>query len=187
MVLRTRRPQTSIPQTPLPQASGVDNAWRTLQIVTDWIKHAEAKAAVMLTAAGVIGGILYSLVSTAPPHNLPFDLTASLCALLTAGSAMATGMALRPRRKNIGQPPNLLFFEHVAHAYRSPEDGYTEALSRLLVDDRTLTAAVAEQIWANAHVARRKYFWSGVGTVLLLCALAAVALTAALGVLGDAT
>ncbi|MFD3589820.1 Pycsar system effector family protein [Streptomyces sp. NPDC058683] len=165
----------------------MENAWRTLQTVTDWIKHAEAKAAVTLTAAGVIGGILYSLVSTAPPHNLPLDLAASLCALLTAGSTMATGMVLRPRRKNLGQQPNLLFFEHVARAYRSPEDGYPEALARLLADDRTLTAAVAEQIWANAHVARRKYFWSGVGTVLLLLAFAAVVLTAALSLLGDTT
>ncbi|MGW1619564.1 Pycsar system effector family protein [Streptomyces sp. NPDC002172] len=165
----------------------MDNAWRTLQTVTDWIKHAEAKAAVTLTAAGVIGGIVYSLVTTARLHDLPFALAASLCALLTAGSATATAMVLRPRRKNIGQPPNLLFFEHVAHAYRSPEDGYPEALARLLADDRALTVAVAEQIWANAHVARRKYFWSGVATVLLLCAFAALALTAALAVLGDAS
>ncbi|UXY27241.1 Pycsar system effector family protein [Streptomyces sp. HUAS TT20] len=171
----------------------MDNAWRTLQIVTDWIKHAEAKAAVTLTAAGVIGGILYSLVTTTSPRNLPFDLAASLGAALTAGSAMAAGLVLRPRRKTNGnngnneQPPNLLFFEHIARAYRSPEDGYTQALSRLLADDRKLTTAVAEQIWANAHVARQKYFWSSIGTVLLLYAFASVLLTATLGVLGDAT
>lgn len=187
MALGTRRRQTSAPQLLPPQVSGVDSAWRTLQVVSDWIRHAETKAAVTLTATGVIGGILYSLVTTASPHSLAFDLAASLCAVLTAASAMATGMVLRPRRTNNGQPPNLLFFEHVASAYPSPGDGYPEALSRLLADDRTLTAAVAEQIWANAHVARRKYFWSGVGTVLLLCAFGAVILTAALGALGDAT
>ena len=48
-----------------------DDAWRVLLLINDWIKHADAKTAGTLAAAGVSAGVLYSVVSDVHVLALP--------------------------------------------------------------------------------------------------------------------
>ncbi len=58
--MRRRRPAPAEPDaTPTPP--DVDQAWKALSLVNDWVKHADAKRGVVLTAAGVSGGVLFNL------------------------------------------------------------------------------------------------------------------------------
>lgn len=172
-------PETSASQ-PEPEPPNADNAWNALTLVIGWIKHAETKAAATLGASGIIGGILYTLVKNERDPSLGFGISAAVCAVFMFVAGISAGMALRPRLRSPEEPTNLLYYDHIARMYRTRIDAYTDSLIALLLDHRSLVAAIAGQVWANAHVARQKYRWGSLGIISFLLALATLALTATL-------
>jgi hypothetical protein len=165
------------------QPPSADNAWNALMLVIGWIKHAETKAAATLGASGVIGGVLYTLVRNESTPSLGFGIAASVCAIFMFGAGASAGMALRPRLRSPEESTNLLYYDHIVRMYCTRIDAYTTSLIALLLDHRSLIAAIADQVWANAHVARQKYRWGSLGVISLLLALTALALAAALSAL----
>jgi len=179
-----RPPPAPQPDPPVPAAVRLDNAWRALALVNDWIKHAETKAVATLAASGVAGGVLYTLVRGEPKPSLAFKVTAVACAVFVLGGGLGAGMALRPRLRSREEPSNLLYYNHLARMYPTRADKYTDALTALVQDPDELMSAVAGQVWANAHVARRKYRWGGAGIACLLLGLAALGATAFVAAVG---
>jgi hypothetical protein len=157
-----------------------DNAWKTLELIIDWIKHAETKAVATLGVSGVIGGVLYTLVKNEHNASAWFGVSASICAVFMFGAGIGAGMALRPRLRSPKGSANLLYYDHIASKYHTNIDAYTDSLTTLILDHKALIVAIAGQVWANAHVARRKYYWGSVGIISLLLALVALAATAIL-------
>jgi hypothetical protein len=164
-----------------------DDAWMALALVVDWIKHAETKAVATLAASGVVGGVLYTLAENHRGSDLAFRVAATACGVFAFGAGLGAGMVLRPRLRSPEEPTNLLYYDHIARMYRTGVDAYVDSLTALMLDHRALVDAIAGQIWANAHVARRKYRWGGVGIVSLLLALLTLALTALLDAIASAS
>lgn len=161
---------------------GADHVWRILENVREWTKHAEAKAATTLAAAAALGGVLYTLVTGGDDRSGWFAAAATLCALCTLAAGLTAGLALwpRPRLRGSGVPDSLLHYDHIARRYAGAGAAYRARLTGLLQDEEALVAAIADQIWANALVARRKYSWVSRSVALLLIALAAMAVAAVL-------
>jgi len=155
------------------------NAWETLKLVSEWIRHAEAKASGTLAGSGIVGGVLYTLVTSQNRNSPAFAIFAAVCAFCVFVAAFAAAMALRPRLHARGAPTSLLNYHHIVRRFRADVDGYTNAFTALLDDPGRLVAAIAAQTWANAHVARKKYRWNNIGMLALLGALAAGAAAAA--------
>ncbi|NUO40849.1 MAG: hypothetical protein HOV82_02310 [Streptomyces sp.] len=166
----------------VPQQAGSDNAWRILDTIRDWTKHAEAKAAATLTAAGVVAGILYSLVNGGGDRSVWFASAAAVSAVCTVAAGITAGLVLWPRQQlTVGtMPTSLLFYDHIARAYSASHSDYSDRLTELLRDEDALVAAVVDQIWATALVARRKFRWVGRSIGLLLFALLGLAVAAVL-------
>jgi hypothetical protein len=167
----------------IPDRPATDDAWRTLQVVMDLIKHAETKAAAILAAAGVLGGLLYTLVSKQPRPGLVLTVAAVVCATAIATSAAGAGIALRPRelmRRPAASTPRLLFYRSVAEHFPGDSDSYVRRFTDLTADRPALMAEVATQVWANSVVATRKYRAANVAVTALLTALALLAVTATL-------
>ncbi|KAA0940813.1 Pycsar system effector family protein [Streptomyces apricus] len=167
------------------QQTGPENAWRVLEVIRDWTKHAETKAATIMAAAGVVGGVLYSLVAGGGDrwdHSPWFAAAAVVSAVCTVAAGLTAGLVLWPRQRLSGgtEPTSLLFYDHIGREHPTSHADYRDRLSELLRDEDALVAAVADQVWANALVARRKYRWVGRSIVLLLFALTAVAVAAIL-------
>ncbi|WP_335986954.1 Pycsar system effector family protein [Glycomyces sp. MUSA5-2] len=148
-----------------------ENAWNTLLLINDWIKHAEIKAAAALTACGVLGGALFTLVRTEFDSGVAFRISAIVCAILLLASWFSASMALRPRTKSSSSAINLLYYDHVATIYRARPDAYINDLSDLIQHPDALTTAISQQIWANAAVAHRKFLWGNAGITGLLLSL----------------
>ncbi len=68
--MRQRRSRSAAPDTTL-LPPDPDQAWRALSLVNDWVKHAEVKLGVVLTATGVSGGILFNLAKDRRMRALP--------------------------------------------------------------------------------------------------------------------
>ena len=162
--------------------AGTEDAWRILDTVRDWTKHAETKAATTLAASGVLVGVLYSLVTGGGSDAPGFVVAAAVTAVCAVAAGLTAGLVLWPRQRIADPtlPTSLLFYDHIGRAYATSHADYRDRLHALLRDEEALVSAVAEQIWANALVARRKYRWVGRSVGLLLVALTALAVAAVL-------
>jgi hypothetical protein len=152
-----------------------EHAWKALSLVNEWIRHAETKAAAVLAAAGVTGGVLYNLVKSQQHPSCVINVLAMLCGGLVFAAGFCATATLIPRRNVSGGAENfsnLLFYSHVALAYRNDEPTYAQVLAALTSNPHDLTRHLANQVHANSVVADRKFVWATRGIIVLVAALA---------------
>jgi hypothetical protein len=157
-----------------------DQTWRVLGLVNDWIKHAEAKAAGTLAAAGVSAGVLYNLVKDVADPSRLLNLVAVACAVCIIVGGLSAAWALRPRLWSNEEPTSNLYFHHIAR--RHPKKGkgteYLPTLIALTKDHAGLVTEIAGQVWSNAHVAKSKFQAANVGLVFVLLGIVFLGATA---------
>jgi hypothetical protein len=163
--------------------TGVEDAWRTLSLVLDLIKHAETKAGLTLSGSGVLGGVLLSIMAHQRRPSVALSIAGTLCAVLVTVAAAGAGMALRPVLRTRGSTNSLLFFMHIADGTHASVLMFANSFRTLVTNPSALVSEIATQIWENSHVARRKHLWNRIGTSALLLALAPLAMAALLGAL----
>jgi hypothetical protein len=157
----------------------VEDAWRVLGIVNEWVRHAEAKAGLCLAGAGFVGGALFQLVSDSDRRDDRLvQALAATCALWVCAACLFAGLSLWPRLRDRATPASAIYFDHIARQH--PRDGraYVERLRTSLAEPDRVMTEVATQIWANARVARRKFRWAGLALLTMLLALATLGATA---------
>lgn len=157
-----------------------DDLWKVLEHTNDWLRFADTKAAGSLAGSGVLGGLAANALLDDTAHlpcaTLAFVIPGLVCLLLAAGLAV---LVITPRL-NVGEPTSLIYYEHVARKYKKDPDGHCRDLQELLCDDDALAKQLANQAWANATVARRKYMLSSWS--LLALAVALLLLTVGAGI-----
>lgn len=190
--MRGHRHRRSIGRTPLPaataqraQPAGVDDAWRTLLLVIDWVKHAETKAGLTLSASGVLGGVLYTFVTRQQQAEPAFSIAAILCTVFVVGAAASAGMVLRPVLRSREDSSSVLFFMHIARDFDAPAGAFVSSFESLVANPAALVSAIASQIWENSLIAQRKYRWNSIGTCSLLLALVMIAVVGAMAALHE--
>lgn len=157
----------------------VEDAWRVLGIVHEWVRHAEAKAGLCLAGAGFVGGALFQLVSGSDRRGEPLvQALAAACAVWVCAACLCAGLSLWPRLRDRATPASAIYFDHIARQHPSSGATYVERLRTSLADPDAVLNEVGTQIWANARVARRKFRWAGLALLTLLLALATLGATA---------
>lgn len=151
------------------------DAWKALDVALGWVRHAELKAATILGAAGVVGGILYSLLKADSSPSGPFTLAAAVCAAATLAAGVCSGLALRPRLRIRGRAAGQLFW------LASQGGCCVHGLADLVSDREGLFAAITQQVRINSFIAYLKYRWSGAAVAAMIGSLGALGATAALG------
>lgn len=159
--------------------AGIDQAWGVLEQVAKWIVHAEGKASLTLASAGVIGGVLFSVVN-GRQLDVATACSAWFCAALILASGLCAAVSLWPRVARFREPASLLYFGEIARRYPDSPAPYAEALTALLREPDRLAEQIANQIWANSLIAARKFRWANIGLGVLISALLALGLTCAL-------
>lgn len=149
-----------------------DHAWKALTVTNEWIRHADAKTGITLAFAGATAAALFNATRMAPRWGMwsKIGVTVTLAALL--GVVVCTAVELHPRVKlkrrakaadsdtvATEDAVNLLFFGDIAKHYGSDRPTYRDVLSTLTTDPPALTAQIADQIHANAHIATTKFAW----------------------------
>jgi hypothetical protein len=178
-VNRSIRSRPSLAEPSAAAVASTEEAWRTLGLVAEWIKHAEAKAAGLLAGAGVIAGVLYNLMSNRPHPGMALTVCASACAVFTLLAAVCAATALRPRLDVGGvRPGGLLYFGHIARSEQG-RTAYVEAFRALARDQDAMMGEVVGQVWSTARVAWQKYRWGSWGLWNLTLAMVCLAVTGA--------
>ena len=171
-------------ESPAPAPAGTskevdpDTAWKSLALVVDWIKHAETKAVATLAGTGVAAGVLFNVTKDVKTWPGLTATAVGACVVLLVVAGVCAGVALRPQLRHRLPGKNLLFYRDISRDYPKDSSGkaYVAALQKLSADPQSIVAEVAAQVWANAHVATRKYVWAGLAINALVCALGALAL-----------
>jgi len=186
-----RRRRTPVSSSPEPEPESPtrpdpDQAWKALSLVNDWLRHAEAKLGVALTATGVSGGVLFNLVNDQADGSLALRIAAVVCcvAALAAGGCAMIGLfpILRHGRRQRGAEEvfNPLFFHDIARTYRNDAPSYSAVLHTLTTSPGDLVRHIGQQVHANARVVERKYRWANRAIRALLVDLLALGAVAAI-------
>ncbi len=125
--------------------------------INEWTRFADAKAAAVLTANGVLGTLAAGLIEKhwdLLARNQCLKIVALLCGLALLVSSFVCVKCLLPRLKVKGEFRSLLFFHHIA-LYDNPESYLAKAGA--LSDPDEAFREVGTQVWANAKVAREKH------------------------------
>jgi pycsar effector protein len=169
---------------PVPTSPDPEQAWKALALVNDWLKHAEAKLGVALTATAASGTVLYNLVKGRGDANTVFDAVAVVCAVSVVAAGACSMIGLYPRvklhQRVTDDTVNPLFFHDVARAYKGDAPSYSAVLHTLTTNPDDLIRHLGQQIHANATVAQRKYRWANRAVRALILGLLAIAVLAAM-------
>ena len=165
---------------PVPSDAPADaaEAWRAVGLVNDWVRHADSKSAAVLGAAGVTGGVLYNLVKSQTSPGWLISIAAGVCAVGVLIAGATAIVALWPRLRARGTATSSLYFDHIARRHPTNYSSYAHELAALVASPVDLLDQLAQQIWSNALVAKRKYFWAGLGLISLVVSLVGLAFVA---------
>lgn len=157
-----------------------ERAWKIFDTINTKIDHADSKGGAILATCGVTAATILSLIAERRTWSLAATTSAVLAAALAFTAAGFACAALWPRRRRRDSPTSLLYFDHIVRRQGQTAVTYADALWDLLANPRTLNAGIAEQIWATAHVAAKKYQWVDCAMVSLFGALVALGVTGAM-------
>ncbi|MCW2539620.1 MAG: hypothetical protein JWN95_1345 [Frankiales bacterium] len=153
-----------------------DPAWKALGLVNDWLQHAETKGAGALASSGVIGGVLFNVIKDKPHVNVWAGIAGAVTVVLVIAGALFAAASLWPRLRQQDEPTSPLYFNHIARAHPDPTT-YHETLRLLTADKSQIIRELAVQVWANAHVAHKKYKWAALAIASVVGALMALGVT----------
>lgn len=175
---RQTEPRPALASPPEP-----DHAWTLLSSTNEWIRHADAKAAVTLAFLAALGAMLFDLTRDASARSLAFDATAVAACVFLVVAAWFCGCTLNPRLRPRDEDPahvNLLFFASITKHFEGDRAKYAAALAALTSDSGELLRDLADQIHANARIATiktgfaRRAIWSALSAGASVGALALI-------------
>lgn len=160
----------------------IDTLWRTYEIINDWIKFSDTKAAAILALNGVIIGVVLTTVLTnLSDAQIYLDNHAFLRRLLISGiilealSILCCFFCLKPTLWN-KNPSSLIYFGDIRRKYKTSFD-YMKAVKEQFTDDDKTVSHITNQIWVNSRIAWKKYVAVGLALVFLT-------LTICIGIIG---
>lgn len=148
-----------------------DPIWKTLELVNEWIRHAEAKAGATLagTIAVAAGSFVLWQAST-PVWDWWLAATAGLAIAAFLATAWLSIASLVPRlrvapRRDVGNP-NPLYFNDIAKWFDG-RGAYLAELMAISAQPELLAKELARQVWVNSIVASKKFRWANRAVVTL--------------------
>lgn len=156
--------------------------WKTLDLVYDSIRLADAKAGSILFMDGGIATIISTRVVDAQTllrGNYVLIVVIAIAALLWLTSVYYSVLAVRPHLGNQAGD-SLLYFGDIARKYPTGFKEYTQAVENGLVSEQQVVEQISMQIWTNARLAVRKHQNARIS---MDCLMATVGLTLGSGLI----
>lgn len=153
-----------------------DDLWRTLQIVSEWIRTADTKAGATLAIDGAVLAVAASRLRGSPVPGVLAVVALSVAIALGSVSVLLAIWTVVPRARWLGTD-SISHYGTIA-AFRSAAD-YRSAAVTILAEPDRLAENLSRHIWALSRAAARKYRFV-TGAIQLL---AGAMLVGALGLL----
>lgn len=137
----------------------IPTLWKTLDLVYDSIRLADAKAGSILFVDGGIGTVISTRVVDAQAAlrgNYMLIGVIAIAALLWLISVYFSVLAVRPRL-GTQTGDSLLYFGDIARKYPTGFREYADAAESGLASEQQIMDQISMQIWTNSRVAVRKH------------------------------
>lgn len=155
----------------------IENYWRTLQMVNEWIRFSDTKSGIIVTLIGVIYTIIYSNSNEIYQYLISSNLSIGISLMgiiLSIISGFYAFKCLNPRLKN-PNPKSMIYFGHIAthNSYKK----YLDFSISILNDDQKIIEQLAEQVYVNSTISWNKFrnvsisirfFFASLGCLILL-------------------
>jgi len=136
----------------------VENYWKILQNVNDWLRFADTKAGALLTTIGVILTLIYTNANAVYDAVYKDSLILSLAIIFAIAlmfSAFFCFSTLFSRlKKSAKDEMSSIFFKDVAEV---EIDEYKEKAGVIISDDDQLSDELQDQIFENSVIASLKF------------------------------
>ena len=139
-------------------ATAIEQQWKVYAVINEWIRSADTKAGLMLTADGVLAGVTITLPDSqrALIESSTFaiwDVRFAVIGFLI--SIICCLLCILPKVK-IKAPPirSLLFFQEIAGF---PDAGGYSTAAKALGNEEEALKQISAQVWAVARVAKGKH------------------------------
>lgn len=137
---------------------GAEDAWKSLSQINEWIRFADAKAGAVLAASGVLGAFLVNDVPRLEDFKVHTTRAVLIAiAVVCVGLSSLVSLHILAPRLRTGEARSLIYFDHIARRYANDRNGFAENYLGLTKVDTDLARQIADQVWANSIVARRKF------------------------------
>ncbi|WP_103348521.1 Pycsar system effector family protein [Amycolatopsis sp. CA-128772] len=131
-----------------------DDLWRTLQIVSEWIRTADTKAGATLAIDGAILAVVTSRFRDSPGPGVLAVIALTAAIALGSASVLLAIWTVVPRARWL-KTESISHYGTIA-AFRSAAD-YRNAAATILADTDRLAENLSRHIWAFSRAAVRKY------------------------------
>lgn len=158
----------------------LEDAWNLLNLINDWIKHAEQKLGVTLAFLGVIAVGFLTFTVGAADRDATTNVLLIIGGVVLAIAVMLATAGLLPRlgSRSGNRPPNIFFYRDIAERYEDAPSAFARDLGQVLQSPSSVLESISRQCVANSVVAVRKYRLTncsiGLGTASFLLLLAAI-------------
>jgi hypothetical protein len=131
-----------------------DDLWRTLQIVSEWIRTADTKAGATFAVGGAVLAVAATRLRGSPAPGVPAVVALSVAIVLGAASVLLAILTVVPRARRLGT-------EAISHygtiaAFGSAAE-YRAAALVILGEPEALAENLTRHIWVFSRAAERKY------------------------------
>jgi hypothetical protein len=145
-----------------------DDLWRTLAVVSEWIRVADAKAGACLAVDGVMLALFAARLRGSPGPSVLATVTLSTATSMAALSALVAVWTVLPRARRLGAM-SLVHYGTIA-GFESA-DQYYVAASTALTDVDDFDRNLTQHIWTMSRAAAHKYLLVGWTIRLLVTAV----------------
>lgn len=132
--------------------------WQTYQVVNEWIRFADTKAAVVIAINGILMGFVVTNLPSLKVVLLGYKWLLIISIFAALSNLLSTYFSIKCLNPtlNVGEPNSLIYYAHIALQFDSYNEYYQET-KEVFADEVESTKQIASQVWANSKVAWKKY------------------------------
>lgn len=132
----------------------IENKWKTLLKIIEWIKFSDAKAIVVITVYGIMIGFYFDTEILLSSFNRFQKCLFYLILLTSVISILFSFLTLNPRLKSVNKKHSL-FFGNIAQFESFNE--FKNDYNKIFKNEKIISVQLSEQIFTNSKIAWEKF------------------------------
>ncbi|MFI6909643.1 Pycsar system effector family protein [Nonomuraea sp. NPDC050394] len=138
------------------ERSVLEDLYRNIQQIAEWIRFADAKAGAIVAVNGVMIAFYAGRLGGNPRPSAIAVVSTSAALVVAAFSALLAVVTVSPRARRLGANSAIHYGTIAAHA---SAEAFHQTVMTVYADAKQLDRALSTELWMLARIADRKYIY----------------------------